>query len=322
MCPITTTLASCLKVGHSGGPKKNMQLGEVFSSSEGCRVRHWFPLTGGRRHTNIKTLSMGSTIEIDKNKKKRFKLNKKSSKKISSKKKRKAKRLNFNATSILTTVSLQPSTCEYDYDVVLTGDSYGTIIEKKLALKGKSVGVFQVPHHGSSYNLDDEKTTRSTAEEFTGFYSSFNAYIYLISHGDHGSYNHPHSEVITGILSAAVQKKRDPKCKIVVTATWFEKSKIDETNISNWRDYVDIYYFKPDTPGVAPYVTPYVTLDPNDEKLPEGLQLFVKKVRVHTIKVNRNGKITPLEIIYTGASSKESRKQTWRKEFAEEGDWS
>ena len=235
-------------------------------------------------------------------------------------KQRKAWLKKFNATSILTTVKLQESTCKYDYDVVLTGDSYCTIIDKELALKDKSVGVFQVPHHGSCYNLDDEKPIRSTAEEFTDFYSRFNAYIYLISHGN--GYEHPHSEVITGILSAAVQNKRDTKCKIVVTATWFEKSKIDETNISNWRDYVDIYYFKPDTPGVAPYVTPYVTLDPNDKKLPEGLQLFVKKVRVHTIKVNRNGKITPLEIIYTGASSKESRKQTWRKEFAEEGDWS
>ena len=27
-------------------------------------------------------------------------------------------------------------------------------------------------------------------------------------------------------------------------------------------------------------------------------------------------------LVYTGASSKESKRQTWRKEFAEEGDWS
>ena len=286
--PITTTLASCLEVNGS-----DTQLGEVFLLDKRHQIRHYFPLTGegenGRRHTNIETLSSkGSTVEVAKNeeitfekklKKKKCKAKKHKAKKQKAKKrkakkrkakkrkakKRKAKRLNFNATSILTTVSLQLSTCQYDYDVVLTGDSYCTIIEKKLelALKGKSVGVFQVPHHGSSYNLDNKKTTRSTAQEFTGFYSSFNAYIYLISHGDHKKYNHPHSEVITGILSAAVQKKRYPKCKIVVTATWFEKSKIDETNISNWRDYVDIFYFKQGTS--------YVTLDPNNEEPLEGL---------------------------------------------------
>ena len=122
-----------------------------------------------------------------------------------------------------------------------------------------------------------KESTDQTAQEFKDFYSSFDAYIYLISHGNNGNYKHPHSEVITGILSAAVQNERRPKCNIVVTATWLEEREIDE--ISNWRDHVDIFYFKKDTP--------YVTLDPNDEQPSKGLQqLLVKKVRVHTIKVN------------------------------------
>ncbi len=253
MCPITTTLASCLKVGDL----QDAQLGTVFLSGERDQVRHWFPLTGegenGRRHSNIKTLPNGSIVNIAKND---------------------TLDINFNATSILTTVRLRGRS-KYDYDVVLTGDSCGYVIAKKLGLKlglnGKSVGVFQVPHHGSKYNLDHRRSKPSTAKEFEDFYSSFNADIYLISHGNHKGYNHPHSEVITGILSAAVQKKR--RCKIVVTATQFEESKIDDSNISKWMDYVDIFYFKQDTPYVT--LDPN-NLDPNNENLPEGLQLFKK----------------------------------------------
>ncbi len=45
-------------------------------------------------------------------------------------------------------------------------------------------------------------------------------------------------------------------------------------HISNCRDYVDIFYFKQGTP--------YVTLDPNDEKLPE---LRLTAARQNRIKV-------------------------------------
>ena len=289
--PITTTLASCLKVGHSGGPK-DTKIGEVFLSGERDQIRHWFPLTGegenGRRHTNIKTLPKGSTVEVARNEDLTFD----------------AKQL--NATSILTTVRIPGS--KYDFDVVLSGDSYGYVIDEKLGLKDKSVGVFQVPHHGSKYNL--RRPRASTVTDFTHFYSSFNAHIYLISHGDHRGYNHPHSEVITGILSAAVQKKR--RCKIVVTATWFEASKIDEKNISNWRDYVDIFYFKQGTP--------YVTLDPNDENLPKGLQLFVKKV--HLIKIINMTTQLILLFIQVPAQSLEDKlgeKNLQRREVSRDG---
>ncbi len=132
--------------------------------------------------------------------------------------------------------------------------------------KRKTVGLFQVPHHGSRENSTMASTKGQGSKVCCSkFYMQFDADIYLISHGNR--YDHPHSEVITGILSAAVQKKR--RCKIVVTATQFEESKIDDLNISNWRDYVDIFYFMQGTP--------YVTLDPNDEKVLEGLQLYTRE---------------------------------------------
>ncbi len=166
MCPITTTPASCLKVGNS-----KIGESEVFLSGERDQVRHWFSLTGegknGRRYTNIKTLPKGLTVEVARN----YKVEE--TKKQLNKKQHKAKQAKqakqFNATSILTTVKLQQSTCKYDYDVVLTGDSYCTIIDKELALKGKSVGVFQVPHHGSSYNLDDKRINRSNSSRVQRF---------------------------------------------------------------------------------------------------------------------------------------------------------
>ncbi len=229
-----------------------MRKGEVFVSKETAQVRHWFSLTGegenGRQHTYVQTLPKGSLAEITKNDELKFD----------------GKQL--NATSILTTVKLPSS--KFHYDVVLTGDSYCSIIRAKLALRGKSVGVFQVPHHGSKYNLNRHSSRAATVGELADFYSSFKADTYLISHGDHGRYNHPHSEVITGIITAAVEKNNH--CKIIVTATKFEESKIGEETVKNWTEYVEIYHFKPDIP--------YVTLDPNVKTLPEGLQLYAKKV--------------------------------------------
>lgn len=158
---------------------------------------------------------------------------------------------------------------KFNYDLVLTGDSYCNTISEKLALADKTVGVFQVPHHGSKYNLNRHSSRAATVRDLAGFYSTFNADIYLISHGEHGSYNHPHSEVITGIATAAVEKTRP--CKIVVTATRFEESKISHEIVPKWSEYIKIYYFKANTP--------YVTLDPNNDTLPEGLQLYTKEVR-------------------------------------------
>ena len=169
----------------------------------------------------------------------------------------------------------------YKYDVVLTGDSNCEIILDTLGLKSekdmpcKTVGVFQVPHHGSKKNSSMAQTKgQGSYLSCHTFYTTFVAKIYLISHGNHKGYNHPHSEVITGILSAAVQNKN--KCKIVVTATQFESSSSEENakinyieggnNVSNWRNYVDIYYFKKDIP--------YVTLDHTDKTVPDDLQKY------------------------------------------------
>ena len=247
-CPIITTSAASLYVevpkgknGHRNGPE--------YSSAESDSPHFRFQQNAPRRrHTGLEDLHHRSTVTICKSP---------------------TFQEDFNATSILTTVKLPES--NYDYDVVLTGDSYGGIILDELELrpkegKRKTVGVFQVPHHGSKKN----STMASTKGEGSylscyKFYMQFDADIYLISHGDHKGYDHPHSEVITGILSAAVQKKLDRKCKIVVTTTQFKESKIKKSEI-NWREYVDILYFKK---GI-----PYVTLDPNDREVLEGLELF------------------------------------------------
>ncbi len=170
------------------------------------------------------------------------------------------KKFDSNATSILTTVQL-PVSSELDYDVVLTGDSNSNLITNSLNLSGKHVGIFQVPHHGSNCNYPKSKPP-ATIKKVEIFYSSFEADIYLISHGCHGSYNHPHSEVITGIINAAVEKKR--QCKIVVTATWFDDSKIIRgTNDPKWSEYVRIYHFKDDIS--------YVTLNPSIDTMPCNL---------------------------------------------------
>ena len=150
----------------------------------------------------------------------------------------------------------------------------------------KTVGIFQVPHHGSKNNSTMARTKgEGSYLSCHTFYMEFDADIYLISHGNHRGYDHPHSEVITGILSAAVQKKKHYKIMIVVTATQFESSsskeeaKIKDNGISNWREYVDIYYFKKDIP--------YVTLDPNDKTVPDGLQLYsIKEVSLQIYKYN------------------------------------
>ncbi|XP_064385751.1 uncharacterized protein LOC135334483 isoform X2 [Halichondria panicea] len=251
-CPIITTSATSLYV-EVPDEKNEYKNGVEYSGAESDSPKFWFQTNAlGRKHLGLEDLPRRSTVEVCKRPSFR-------------------KNIDWNATSILTTVRIPGST--YKYDVVLTGDSYGGIILDTLELKSekdkprKTVGVFQVPHHGSKKNSTMARTKGEGSHlSCYTFYMEFDADIYLISHGDNKAYNHPDSEVITGILAAAVKKEQH--CKIVVTATRFDGTKINEdTNIGNWRDYVDIYYF-----------SPYVTLDPNDVKRPEGLQLYNKKV--------------------------------------------
>ncbi|XP_064385806.1 uncharacterized protein LOC135334512 [Halichondria panicea] len=175
----------------------------------------------------------------------------------------------------------------------------------------KTVGVFQVPHHGSKKNSSMAQTKgQGSYLSCHTFYTTFVAKIYLISHGNHKGYNHPHSEVITGILSAAVQNKN--KCKIVVTATQFESSSSEENakinyieggnNVSNWRNYVDIYYFKKDIP--------YVTLDHTDKTVPDDLQKYSieeendeREKREHSIEKGSSSAILEETLITEEGSS-------------------
>ncbi|XP_064385774.1 uncharacterized protein LOC135334495 isoform X2 [Halichondria panicea] len=243
-CPIITTKAASLYVTDEI-PGNETTYEWYHDHDAGDCPHFWFPKERG---LVLENLHQQSTVEIKKNDDKR----------------------DCNETSVLTTVQIPGST--YDYDVVLTGDSNGEIILDTLKLKSekdklrKTVGVFQVPHHGSKNNSTCTTKGEGSYLSCHTFYMEFDADIYLISHGNHRGYDHPHSEVITGILSAAVKKEQH--CKIVVTATRFNGTKIiEDDTVSNWRYYVDIYNFPP-----------YVTLDPNDVKPPEGLKLYNKKV--------------------------------------------
>ena len=220
---------------------------EKYSGAESDSPKFWFqPDAPGKKHYyEFKHLPQLPTVKVCK-----------SSSFL------KIEDFDWNASSILTTVKIPKS--KYYYDVVLTGDSNGDVILNTLGLRlekdmpciRKTVRIFQVPHHGSKNNSSYE------------FYKQFDADIYFISHG--ALYNHPHSEVITGILSAAVEKG-GRFCTIVVTATWFKESKINyfyRKRIRHWRDFVEIYYYNTGTP--------YVTLDWS-KSLPEGLIKYTER---------------------------------------------
>ncbi len=241
-CPIITTSAARLYVIEEVKRNNCKRYKRKIENTERDCPHFWFQKEApGRVFTGLKDVPQPSHVEIGKNLK------------------------DCNETSILTTVRLSRST--YKYDVVLTGDSNDRIILDTLELCGcTTVGVFQVPHHGSRKNSCFE------------FYMQFHAKIYFISHGANKHHKHPHSEVITGILSAAVEKKRD--CIIVVTATWFEESKINyflRKSTSDWRKFVKIYYFEKSSS--------YVTLDCSKKMLdcskdccPEGLKEYTEPV--------------------------------------------
>ncbi len=225
-CLIITTSAASLH-------KQGGMVTENYECKKGDCPYFWFPNADGQKHT-FENLPEKSTVRICQSKGKKF---------------------DYNATSILTTVKLPES--KYDYDVVLTGDSYGGIILKTLGLrlmlnpssiplsqerksqvdlselnpsqktttskqkpnqvlhphsseesKRKTVGIFQVPHHGSKENSTMASTKgEGSIQKSKEFYMVFDADIYLISHGHNETYKHPNSEVITGILAAAVEKK-------------------------------------------------------------------------------------------------------------------
>ena len=136
-----------------------------------------------------------------------------------------------NESSILTTVNKNAN----GFDIVLTGDSNAQLIRSQLEWKGVTkphITVFQVPHHGSEKNSDEE------------FYKSFTADIYLVSGGGHQRFDHPNHNVLLGIIEACVQNQH--KCAIVVTNSYglrSEKVRISERDgVPEWRTFVTIYH--------------------------------------------------------------------------------
>ncbi len=157
--------------------------------------------------------------------------------------------------------------------VLLTGDSTGKLIHQETRpAEMQKLRVFQVPHHGSAANsfIPNEARTpipitdplnplkgKHPAYKYALFYRKIQAQTYFISHGDYENYQHPHRDVITGILLAAVTERKT--CELVVTGT-FHNDKIDYPTTTrfpdfpqNWEDYVTIRI--PEHGDDTPYIT-------------------------------------------------------------------
>ncbi len=92
------------------------------------------------------------------------------------------------------------------------------------------------------------------------FYRGIQAHTYFISHGKNDNYQHPHRDVVTGILIAAVTEKKN--CNLVVTGTFHpdiidypkaEKYQRNKGFPQNWQNYVDILV--PENREDTPYIT-------------------------------------------------------------------
>ena len=162
------------------------------------------------------------------------------------------KQVDANETSTLTVVNQSERKC----DAVLTGDS--TTREIMPLVEGKEIGIFQVPHHGSS--LNSRLKDRGKLVEYSGqynlsivhnnevkeillFYSTFRAQCYLISAGGTESYKHPHPFVMQGIILA--NSLRHYECVIVLTNSRglnSEKLKQLHRLAPQWTQYVKIHH--------------------------------------------------------------------------------
>ncbi len=162
------------------------------------------------------------------------------------------KQVDANETSTLTVINQTERKC----DAVLTGDSTATEILP--LVEGKEIGIFQVPHHGSSSNsrLKDKSKLleysgqcnlsivhNNEIKEILLFYSTFRAQCYLISAGGTESYKHPHPIVMQGIILA--NSLRHHECVIVLTNSRglnSEKLKQLHRLAPQWTQYVKIYH--------------------------------------------------------------------------------
>ena len=163
----------------------------------------------------------------------------------------KPERVDVNATSILTVINESERKC----DVVLTGDSNANAILP--LVKGKEIRIFQVPHHGSSYNYRFDSTKHimeiskhyklskikdEKVETIFLFYDAFWAQCYLISGG--GKYRHPHPELIQGIILA--NALRSHECVILLTnSCGLDSEKLGQLHqiVPKWTQYVKIYHY-------------------------------------------------------------------------------
>ena len=170
--------------------------------------------------------------------------------------KEKPRHFNANETSIITVINESERKC----DVVLTGDS--TTKEILPRVEGKDIGIFQVPHHGSSSNsrlVDKCKIAMFSAQfdlsfirddevkEIALFYSSFRAHCYVISAGGTESYKHPHSSVLQGIILASSLRHDHQECVILLTNSrgLDSKEKLKQLHqlVPEWTRYVKIYHY-------------------------------------------------------------------------------
>ena len=160
--------------------------------------------------------------------------------------------INANKASILTTLNASEEKC----DVVLTGDLIAEHIMPQV--KNKTIGVFQVPHHGD-FNMSrldyvqecssevKKMLNESLNEKVKGallFYSTFRAKCYLISAG--GTAPHPHYSVLQGIILANYSLQRE-ECAILLTNSrgLMKLSKLEKLRhlAPQWTRYVKIHHY-------------------------------------------------------------------------------
>ncbi len=173
------------------------------------------------------------------------------------------KTIKSNETSILFAVE----------NILLTGDSTADQIYRSKSELNLNNQIFQVPHHGSDENSHFKKEKpkihkddslhmilKHPATASAQFYSSILAHTYFISHGDLKKH-HPHANVVTGIILAAVTRQKN--CKLVFTGLFHEdkvnypKSTEFEGFPQNWKEYVEIHV------PVDVIETPYITITPD-----------------------------------------------------------
>ena len=213
---------------------------------------------------------------------------------------------NVNETSILTVVNESERSC----DVVFTGDS--TTREILPLVKGKEIGIFQVPHHGSSVNSKLEECCGGIVkEEYSKiydvimssmqdkvvketalFYITFSAQCYLISAGGTDNHNHPNSQVLRGIIFTNAFRRR--MCVILLTNSCgllLQKLRPlhQISKAQNWSKYVKIYHHN-DVFDIIDSEQCHICIRPDHEKC-------ISDVRTNALEWTPEGYINKIRTI-------------------------